>query len=70
MSIIRMDTTIQQEHTVNLFLYIFSNFENKLLPKKTIIIRNNKEAQEVFGEGHGGGEYKLERPSQAEAHNI
>jgi hypothetical protein len=45
-----MDTTIQEEHMVSLFLCTFSNFENKFLPKKIIIIRNNKEAQEVFGE--------------------
>jgi hypothetical protein len=39
---------------------------SRLLPKKIIIIRNNKEAQEVFGERHGGGEYQLRHPSEVE----
>jgi hypothetical protein len=38
---------------------------DRLLPKEITIIRNNKEAEEVFGEMHGGGEYQLECPSQA-----
>jgi hypothetical protein len=43
--IIRTDTTIQEEHTVSLFLCTFTNFDNRLLPMKIIIVRNNKEAQ-------------------------
>jgi hypothetical protein len=60
----RMDTIIQEEYTVSLFLYTFSNFKNILLPNKIIIIRDNKEAQEVFGEKHGEGEHQPGRPSQ------
>jgi hypothetical protein len=41
----RMDMAIQEEHMVSLFLFTFSNFENRLLPKEIIIIRNNKETQ-------------------------
>jgi hypothetical protein len=40
----RMDTTIHEEHMVSLFLCIFSNFDNKLLPKEIILIRNNKKS--------------------------
>jgi hypothetical protein len=50
---------------VSLFLYTFSNFENRLLSKEIIIFRNNKEAQQVSGERHGGGEYQLGHPTQA-----
>jgi hypothetical protein len=32
-----MDTTIQEKHTVSLFLCTFSNCKNKLLPKEIII---------------------------------
>jgi hypothetical protein len=60
----RMDTIIQEEYTVSLFLYTFSNFKNILLPNKIIIIRDNKEAQEVFGEKHGEGEHQPGRPYQ------
>ena len=37
----RMDTIIQQKYTVSLFLYTFSNFENKLLPKGIIATYGN-----------------------------
>lgn len=65
-----MDTAISEQHKVSLFICSFSNFENGLLPNKFIVIRNHGEAQELFGERHGWGEYQPERPSQPEAHNI
>jgi hypothetical protein len=44
---------------------LFYNFKNILLPKKIIIIRNKKEAQEVFRARHGGEEYQQMHPSRA-----
>jgi hypothetical protein len=35
----RMDTIIQEEHKVNMFLSTFSNFENGLLPNNIIITK-------------------------------
>jgi hypothetical protein len=49
--------TIRAKDKVSLFLcYLFTYFENRLLPKNIIIIRNDGDDDGVFKDRHGGGE--------------
>jgi hypothetical protein len=50
-------TTIHAKDKVSLFLcYLFTYFENRLLPKNIIIIRNHGDDDGVLKDRHGGGE--------------
>jgi hypothetical protein len=55
--VIYLCTTIHAKDKVSLFLcYLFTYFENRLLPKNIIIIRNYGDDDGVLKDRHGGGE--------------
>jgi hypothetical protein len=55
--VICLCTTIRAKDKVSLFLcYLFSYFENRLLPKNIIIIRNHGDDDGVLKDRHGRGE--------------
>jgi hypothetical protein len=55
--VICLCTTIRAKDKVSLFLcYLFTYFENRLLPKNIIIIRNHGDDDGVLKDRHGGGE--------------
>jgi hypothetical protein len=55
--VICLYTTIHAKDKVSLFLcYLFTYFENRLLPKNIIIIRNHGDNDGVLKDRHGGGE--------------
>jgi hypothetical protein len=55
--VICLCTTIHAKDKVILFLcYLFTYFENRLLPKNIIIIRNHGDDDGVLKDRHGGGE--------------
>jgi hypothetical protein len=55
--VIWLCTTIHAKDKVSLFLcYLFTYFENRLLPKNIIIIRNHGDDDGVLKDRHGGGE--------------
>jgi hypothetical protein len=50
-------TTIRAKDKVSLFLYyLFTYFENRLLYKNIIIIKNHEDDDGVLKDRHGGGE--------------
>jgi hypothetical protein len=55
--VICLCTTIRAKDKVSLFLcYLFTYFENRLLSKNIIIIRNHGDDDGVLKDRHGGGE--------------
>jgi hypothetical protein len=55
--VICLCTTIRAKDKVSLFLcYLLTYFENRLLPKNIIIIRNHGDDDGVLKDRHGGGE--------------
>jgi hypothetical protein len=55
--VICLCTTIRAKDKMSLFLYyLFTYFENRLLPKNIIIIRNHGDDDGVLKGRHGGGE--------------
>jgi hypothetical protein len=59
--VICLCTTIRAKDKVSLLLcYLFTYFENRLLPKNFIIIRNYGDDDGVLKDRHGGGEDQQE----------
>jgi hypothetical protein len=68
--VICLCTTIRAKDKVSLFLcYLFTYFENRLLPKNIIIIRNHEDDDGVLKDRHGGGEDQQGRPTQVRVLN-
>jgi hypothetical protein len=66
--VICLCTTIRAKDKVSLFLcYLFTYFENRLLPKNIIIIRNHVDDDRVLKDRHRGGEDQqgTSNPSQS-----
>jgi hypothetical protein len=55
---------------VSLFLCTFDNCKNGTIPNDVIVLRNNGEDQEVFGERLGGEEDRASVQAKQEANNI
>jgi hypothetical protein len=59
--VICLCTTIRAKDKVSLFLcYLFTYFENRLLPKNIILIRNHGDDNGVLKDRHGAGEDQQE----------
>jgi hypothetical protein len=57
--VICLCTTIHAKDKVSLFLcYLFTYFENRLLPKNIIIIINHGDDDGVLKDRHGGGDHQ------------
>jgi hypothetical protein len=55
--VIYLCTTIRAKDKVSLFIfYLFTYFENRMLSKNIIIIRNHGDDDGVLKDRHGGGE--------------
>jgi hypothetical protein len=68
--VICLCTNIHAKDKVSLFLcYLFTYFENRLLQKNIIIIRNHGDDDGVLKDRHGGGEDQQGRPTQVRVLN-